>query len=170
VATQIIKKLLDDLDGGDADETIQFAFEGSAYTIDLNAKHAKEFKEFMAKYQEAGTRLGRAVQPPVPGPVRQTFSAAKPAASLSSDREQNKAIREWALKNGYELADRGRIPQSIQDAFQSNTPNPAWAAAQRAKALEAEMAASTRKPATAEKPAAQKVTAPRKRAGARASA
>lgn len=149
MATQIIKKLLDDLDGGDADETMHFSFDGSAYKIDLSTKNAKKFRELMSQYQEAAERIGRQAIPPQP--VRNTYSAAKPSGSTAVDREQNKAIREWANKNGYELAERGRIPQHIMDAFQSNTPNPAWVAKQKEEALKAEMTPAT-------------VPAPRKRA------
>jgi hypothetical protein len=42
-------------------------------------------------------------------------SAAQPPARAS--REQNQAIREWAVKNGYELSGRGRIPATVIEAF-----------------------------------------------------
>jgi hypothetical protein len=32
---------------------------------------------------------------------------------LSVDREQNKAIRDWARKQGRQVSDRGRIPEEI---------------------------------------------------------
>ena len=32
--------LIDDIDGGDADETVTFALDGVSYEIDLTAKHA----------------------------------------------------------------------------------------------------------------------------------
>jgi len=138
VAKQIITKLLDDLDGGEADETVSFAFDGSEYTIDLSAKNAKKFREIMSQYQEAGTRLGRM------GHSAQLRRHLVPATSRSS-REDNAKVREWALNNGYELAERGRIPGHIQEAYDKGEPNPAWVAAQKAKALEDEMKPAPRK-------------------------
>jgi len=35
------------------------------------------------------------------------------------DREQTKAIREWARKNGHEVSDRGRIAAPIMEAFEA---------------------------------------------------
>jgi hypothetical protein len=39
------------------------------------------------------------------------------AAPSRSNREQNQAIREWAVKNGFEVSERGRIPASVVEAF-----------------------------------------------------
>ncbi len=121
MATQIIKKLLDDLDGGDADETVTFAMDGVTYKIDLSRKNASKFRDMMSPYQEAGERTGRVGSPPS---VR-TTAAYSSAATNTATREQNTKIRNWAVRNGYELSDRGRIPQYIVDAFNSGTPNPA---------------------------------------------
>lgn len=35
------------------------------------------------------------------------------------DREQNRAIREWAVKNGYKISERGRIPVEVVEAYKS---------------------------------------------------
>ncbi len=34
-------------------------------------------------------------------------------------RRANERLREWAIREGYELSDRGRIPQSIIEAFEA---------------------------------------------------
>jgi hypothetical protein len=36
-----------------------------------------------------------------------------------TNREQTKAIRDWARQNGYELSDRGRIPATVIEAFEA---------------------------------------------------
>jgi hypothetical protein len=41
MATKITVALEDDLDGGPAAETVQFAFDGTDYEIDLNEKNAR---------------------------------------------------------------------------------------------------------------------------------
>lgn len=37
--------LLDDLDGGDAAETVSFALDGASYEIDLSAKNASKLRD-----------------------------------------------------------------------------------------------------------------------------
>jgi hypothetical protein len=36
----------------------------------------------------------------------------------ATPKEQSKAIREWAKANGHALADRGRIPAGVIEAFE----------------------------------------------------
>jgi hypothetical protein len=109
MAKQVITVLTDDLDGGDADRTIQFGLDGMNYTIDLSEKNAGKLRKALDPYLEVAVRVGR-----TGGNGR---IAARPAVSPRSNRDQNQAIREWAAKNGYEVSERGRIPSSIVDAF-----------------------------------------------------
>ncbi|WP_229400932.1 histone-like nucleoid-structuring protein Lsr2 [Micromonospora okii] len=110
MAKQIIHKLVDDLDGGDADETVKFALDGVQYEIDLSNTNAEKLREVFAPYVAAGTKVGR-------GGVVVGGRAARGRGGATADREQNKAIREWAKKAGKEISDRGRIPQEIVDEF-----------------------------------------------------
>ena len=59
MAKQIIHKLVDDLDGGDADETVKFALDGIQYEIDLSKKNADKLRELIAPYVGAGSKMGR---------------------------------------------------------------------------------------------------------------
>ncbi|MEV6638082.1 Lsr2 family protein [Actinoplanes sp. NPDC051470] len=106
MARQVITKLIDDLDGKEADQSVEFALDGVNYTIDLSDKNAVKLRELFAPYIENGTRAGRA---------RLHRVAISP--QRGNTREQNQAIREWAKKEGHELSDRGRIPQEIVDKF-----------------------------------------------------
>jgi Lsr2 len=36
----------------------------------------------------------------------------------TTDRERTTAIREWARQHGHKVADRGRIPASVIDAYE----------------------------------------------------
>ncbi|MBM0257769.1 Lsr2 family protein [Micromonospora sp. 4G55] len=110
MAKQIIHKLVDDLDGGDADETVKFALDGVQYEIDLSNSNAAKLREAFAQYVGAGTRVGR-------GGVVVGGRAARGRGGATADREQNKAIRAWAKKSGKEISDRGRIPQEIVDEY-----------------------------------------------------
>src|SRR3954471_23316186 len=92
VAKQIIHKLVDDLDGGDAEETVKFALDGIQYEIDLSTKNASKLREALSPYVSAGTRTGR-------GGVLPGGRAAS-RARAGGDRDQNRAIREWAQSKG----------------------------------------------------------------------
>ncbi|MFE9693515.1 Lsr2 family protein [Micromonospora sp. NPDC005806] len=110
MAKQIIHKLVDDLDGGDADETVKFALDGVQYEIDLSASNAEKLRDVFAQYIANGTKVGR-------GGVVVGGRAARGRGGATADREQNKAIRAWAKKAGKDISDRGRIPQEIVDEY-----------------------------------------------------
>jgi hypothetical protein len=110
VAKQIIHKLVDDLDGGDADETVKFALDGVQYEIDLSKKNASKLRDLFTPYTSAGTRIGR-------GGLVVGGRAARGRGGAAADREQNRAIRAWAKKGGKDISDRGRIPQEIVEEY-----------------------------------------------------
>ena len=45
MAKQIQEILIDDLDGGEANETVSFAIDGSSYEIDLSDLNAKKLRD-----------------------------------------------------------------------------------------------------------------------------
>jgi hypothetical protein len=103
-------RLVDDLDGKAADETIEFGIDGKNYEIDLSTDNASKLRDALASYvasaRRSGGRRGRA----------STASAAV-ARRPSIDREQNQAIRDWARKRGMKVSDRGRIPAEVLEAY-----------------------------------------------------
>jgi hypothetical protein len=109
MAKQVITLLTDDLDGGEADRTVEFGLDGVNYTIDLSEKNAGKLRKALDPYLNVATRVGRSGT----GGVTRRAGAATGRAS----RDQNQAIREWASKNGYEVSERGRIPSSIVEAY-----------------------------------------------------
>ncbi|MEV6298871.1 Lsr2 family protein [Actinoplanes sp. NPDC051861] len=111
MAKQIITLLTDDLDGGEADRTVEFGLDGVNYTIDLSEKNAGKLRKALEPFLSAATRLGR--NGSVPTPARRTA----PAATSRSSRDQNQAIREWANKNGHNVSERGRIPSHVVEAY-----------------------------------------------------
>lgn len=133
MAKQTITKILDDLTGEEADETVSYALDGNLYEIDLTAANAAKLREFLATYMDASTRVGRVGQQAQIRSFRGASSYQKPV-SVRGTREVNQAIREWATGNGYELADRGRIPQHIQDAYSQRHATAAALAAEVTKA------------------------------------
>lgn len=115
VARREIVVLEDDLDGGNADESVKFALDGIAYEIDLNSKNAAKLRDAFAPYVKVARKTKGGV---VTGGRGIGARASRGAAA--TDREQNKAIREWAKRQGEEISARGRIPQSIVDRYMAS--------------------------------------------------
>jgi Lsr2 len=114
MAKQVITLLTDDLDGGEADRTVEFGLDGVNYTIDLSEKNAGKLRKALDPYLNVATRVGRSGA----GDARGVRRGA-PVSTGRASRDQNQAIREWASKNGYEVSERGRIPSSIVEAYHS---------------------------------------------------
>jgi hypothetical protein len=113
MAQKIQVLLVDDLDGGTADETVSFALDGTAYEIDLSASNASKLRDAFATYVGHARRAARGISRP--------SSAGRPGrATTRVDREQTQAIREWARKSGHTVSERGRIPASVLEAYNSS--------------------------------------------------
>ena len=56
MAREVIEKLVDDLDGGEATETVTFTLDGTSYEIDLSKKNAAAFRKSFDRYIKAARR------------------------------------------------------------------------------------------------------------------
>lgn len=120
--------LVDDLDGGQADETVTFTLDGKEFEIDLSAKHASELREAFAPFVGAARRSSS-------GSGRRNY--ARVPSSPGKTREENAAIREWAVSAGFPVSERGRIPSNVLEAYANRgtaapAPEPAPEPAQEA--------------------------------------
>jgi hypothetical protein len=106
MAQKVHITLEDDLDGGDATETVAFALDGRAYEIDLNDKNAKALRDALAKYIAVSRRAGG----------RAGGSKAKTRTQVGTSARE---IRDWARSEGHKVPDRGRIPSDIREAFEA---------------------------------------------------
>lgn len=97
--------LIDDIDGSEADESVDFAIDGVQYQIDLTQKNAQKLRAALEPYVNAGHRVA--------GTRKRT---AKKASSSSTSGDAA-AIRAWARDNGHEVPARGRIPAAVRDAY-----------------------------------------------------
>ena len=59
MAQKVQVLLVDDLDGGEASETVSFALDGTSYEIDLSGKNADELRDVFAKYVGVARKAGR---------------------------------------------------------------------------------------------------------------
>ena len=57
MAQKVEVKLIDDLDGGPADEVVSFALDGVMYEIDLSTANAKQFREAFAQYLDVSRKV-----------------------------------------------------------------------------------------------------------------
>jgi len=101
VAQRVVVTLSDDLDGGEAEETVTFGLDGKSYEIDLTASNASKLRDALAPYVEAGRKRARSGKT-----YRRTSVAPDPAA-----------VRAWARSHGMEVPPRGRIPKKVYEAF-----------------------------------------------------
>lgn len=110
MAKQTTVIMVDDLDGSEADEQVEFTVDGKSYEIDLSAANSARLREALAPFISAARRTG--------GRRRSGSSVA--ASRPTTDREQNQAIREWAARQGLKISERGRIPSNVLEAYHNN--------------------------------------------------
>lgn len=115
MAQKVTVQLVDDLDGTASEDisTVTFGLDGVSYEIDLTAKNAGKLRKQLGTFVDNARRIG--------GRVKRGTSPR--AGAPAANREQTKAIRDWARKNGFELSDRGRIPANVTEAFEKAHAN-----------------------------------------------
>jgi hypothetical protein len=111
VAQKVQVLLVDDLDGGEASETVSFGLDGTSYEIDLSKSNADALRDSLAKYVGGARKIGRAAARATGG------GRSRASGSAAIDRDQAAAIRAWAKKQGLKVSDRGRIPANIIEQY-----------------------------------------------------
>ena len=94
--------IVDDLDGSDDASTVSFSLGNTAYEIDLSKKNKAAMEKKLSKFTAAARKAG---------------SSTRRRGPRSASRQQTGAIREWAKASGRKVSERGRIPQSVIDAY-----------------------------------------------------
>src|SRR5699024_4214619 len=97
MAQKVKVYLIDDIDGGDAEETITFGIDGSMYEIDLSADNATKLRDAIDSFDQEARK-----------------DTSKPARSRRGSRnaprrERSAGIRAWAKAAGKPVNERGRI-------------------------------------------------------------
>jgi len=169
MATETTTRLVDDLDLSDATQTVMFTFDGVAYEIDLNDSHIAQFTQAVKRYVDSARRVTTA------GPHSVGRSAGRGISTAKSDSKaggsiDTHAVRAWAAENGYVVADRGRIPTAVVEAYLTaqagSAPSPSTTPTKKTTAKKA--AAPAKK--TVGKKAAVKKAAPAKKSAAKKTA
>jgi hypothetical protein len=113
MATEVVTLLRDDLNGSTAERTVNFAWDGVNYEIDLSKKNIAELAALLEPYVAVARRSADR---------RRT---GRPARSVRAASPRNQvdlaAVREWASANGHPVAARGRISTTVLDAYRAGT-------------------------------------------------
>ena len=109
-------RLVDDLDGDDADESVDFTVDNKRYQMDLSEKNAARLREILAPFIAAARRPSGATTP-----TRRSTTAARPSRAGAGTA----AIREGASANGFEVSTRGRIAASVREAYENRAASTA---------------------------------------------
>ena len=118
-STQII--LIDDLDGGTANETVSFGLDGVSYEIDLSKANAARLRKALAEFSAKGRRVSGRRSTSARGTSAARSARSPRAHSRGSVSGRDiPAIREWAKKKGLLESERGRIPASVLEAYDAS--------------------------------------------------
>lgn len=108
MAQKVVITNISDLSGSEASEQVDFSVAGKSYRLDLTDAELQEFHKVLQPYVDNGQPLSR----------RTSGGAGRRKVGGSNDNQaERQRIRAWAQVNGYEVGDRGRISQEIQNAF-----------------------------------------------------
>lgn len=117
MASKTITLLEDDLDGGEANETVAFSLDGATYEIDLSSRNASRLRDSLAPYIGSARRLG--------GRGRGRSASGSRSDSTRSSRRRGRGgggnrsadIRAWAREQGLKVSERGRIPADLVSRY-----------------------------------------------------
>jgi hypothetical protein len=107
MAQKVQVVLVDDLDGGPADETVTFSLDGVSYEIDLTHDNAAALRDALAPYVGHGRRVGASSR----------RSSARAPRSRNAGPGSPAEIREWAKSEGIEVNERGRISAELKATY-----------------------------------------------------
>jgi nucleoid-associated protein Lsr2 len=102
MAQKVTVEMTDDLDGSQADTTVSFAVDDTAYEIDLSKRNAAAMRRAFDRYIEHARKAGRS--------TRRTRG--------TRDRRHSSDVRAWAKARGIQVSERGRIPASVVSQYE----------------------------------------------------
>ena len=112
MAQKVQVLLLDDVDGGTAEETVTFALDGTSYEIDLSSPNAKQLRDNLTTWIGHARRVGGSRAP------RSRTGGGATARAASANRPDLTQVRGWARDNGFQVSDRGRVSSQVLQAYE----------------------------------------------------
>jgi hypothetical protein len=91
-----------------------------ARSVDLCAEHVVAFADALQPFTQHSRAAGRDAGDSA---IRIAARSSKPKSEVTAEGP-TAAIRAWAIANGFEMSDRGRIPYDVSAAYEAahNTP------------------------------------------------
>ncbi|GAA0935194.1 Lsr2 family protein [Pseudonocardia zijingensis] len=118
MAEKIAVRWVDDLTGEEVPDTeiqtVQFGLDGAEYEIDLGPENAQRLRSTLAEFAAAARRARS----------RRTSRTARSRTAPAPRSTESTGARAWLKANGYEVAERGRIPQHLLDVWRQHKDNP----------------------------------------------
>ena len=102
--------LVDDIDGGEAEESVSFSLDGVSYEIDLSEGNAASLREALAPWVGHARRVG--------GRVTRRGGSSGGSRSRSDSKADLGDVRSWARENGFQVSDRGRVSSEVIAAYE----------------------------------------------------
>src|SRR5215217_2705967 len=102
MSSKVVVLLEDDVNGGEAAETVEFGLDGTSYAIDLSEQNAKKLRETLDGYVSKARKVS----------VRRSGRKTSSGVDIH-------AVRAWAEANGIEVSKRGRISRDIVSQFRA---------------------------------------------------
>ncbi|MEU4058532.1 histone-like nucleoid-structuring protein Lsr2 [Rhodococcus qingshengii] len=96
--------------GGNVGHACLLLVLGGGYLIDLRPTNVDKFNAAFEPFVKVAEKVGKAR-----GGSKADVTAKDTGSGRS--KEQLQAVRDWAVKNGYDVAPRGRVKAEILDAF-----------------------------------------------------
>lgn len=111
MAQQVKIILTDDIDGGEATETVRFGLDGRDFEIDLSEANATKIRKALEPYVDVARKAGKGNK-----------GASNGTPRPKSDKERMNNIRSWAKENNMETSSRGRIKAEVVEAYEKANP------------------------------------------------
>jgi hypothetical protein len=107
MAQKVSVLLVDDMDGGEAHETVPFSIDGTSYEIDLSSENANKLRKELAVYIDHARKASG-------------VSGRRRRSRTGPGRERSSEIRAWAKERGHKVSERGRIPAAIIAEYEAS--------------------------------------------------
>ncbi|QQR52449.1 Lsr2 family protein [bacterium] len=101
--------LVDDVDGSEAVESIEFALDGVTYEIDVSAVNALQLRAAIGHWAHHArtVKMSKAKR----------FAGRKSPKPKTVVEPDTATVRAWANSNGYNVGKSGRISKAVREAF-----------------------------------------------------
>ena len=112
--------LVDDVDGGEATETVSFALDGVSYEIDVSEPNAAKLRDALAPWVGHARRVGGRSGGSGGGTRARSGggSSGGSGRSRGNSKHDLSDVRSWARENGFQVSDRGRVSSEVIAAYE----------------------------------------------------